>query len=69
LLNSVRQGSRRIDRPGDAESAPIRRSGREKRRAAVVVLLALSAVGAASAGLPRNLTPPRLYGEFVAGRR
>jgi hypothetical protein len=31
-------------------------------------LLALGAVGAASAGLPRNLTPPKLYGEFVARR-
>ena len=38
------------------------------RRPALVALLALSVVGAASAGLPRNLTPPRLYGEFVAGR-
>src|SRR5262249_17300982 len=38
------------------------------KRAALVVLLAAVVVGAASAGLPHNLTPPRLYGEFVAGR-
>jgi hypothetical protein len=30
------------------------------RRAALVALLAVVVVGAASAGLPRNLTPPRL---------
>jgi hypothetical protein len=43
-------------------------TGRVMKRAALVALLALAVVGGASAGLPRNLTPPKLYGEFVAGR-
>ena len=39
------------------------------KRAALVIPLALAVVGVAWAGeRPHNLTPPKLYGEFVAGR-
>jgi len=38
------------------------------KRAAAAALLALVLAGAASGARSRNLTPPTLYGEFVAGR-
>jgi hypothetical protein len=37
-------------------------------RFAAATVLTLVVVGSAAAESPRNLTPPRLYGEFVAGR-
>ena len=37
-------------------------------RGAAVSLLTLVVVGSCAAASPRNLTPPKLYGEFVAGR-
>jgi len=37
-------------------------------RGAAVSLLTLVVVGSGAAASPRNLTPPKLYGEFVAGR-
>jgi hypothetical protein len=43
-------------------------TARIMKRAALVILLALVVVGAAAGARPHNLTPPRLYGEFVAGR-
>jgi hypothetical protein len=44
-------------------------TGRVMKRAALVIALGLVVVGAASASeRPHNLTPPKLYGEFVAGR-
>jgi hypothetical protein len=38
------------------------------KRVAVAARLALVLAGAASGAPSRNLTPPRLYGEYVAGR-
>jgi hypothetical protein len=38
-------------------------------RAAAAILLGLVLAGGAAAAEPRNIYPPRLYGEFVAGRR
>jgi hypothetical protein len=50
---------------------PIGKTMRAVAAAALLLglLLAAGGTGARAGGRPRNLSPPKLYGEFVAGRR